>query len=134
MTDLLGAWSLVSSTQYRDDVPTATFGTPPSGQIQYTPDGRMSAFLMNPEWPGSGRDTSDGFNDFFSYAGRWTLEGDQIRHAIEFSSAPGRVGTEFVRTVTVLDDNTIELKTAPEKSKSGAVYITKLVWQRHSAG
>ncbi len=133
MTDLIGAWSLISSILYRDDVAKPTYGDPPSGQIQYTADGRMSAFLMNPDWPASGRDASDGFNDFFSYAGRWSRDGDQVRHVIEFSSSPARVGTEFVRTVNVIDKNTIELTTAPEVSKSGAVYVTKLVWTRHAA-
>ena len=130
MTDLIGAWSLVSSINYKNDVGKPTFGTPPSGQIQYTRDGRMSAFLMDPDWVAEGDQKADSFTEFFSYAGRWKLEGDKVRHDIEFASVPTKVGTHFVRTLTVIDKNTIELKTAPETSKSGAVYITKLVWKR----
>lgn len=130
MTDLIGAWSLVSSINFKNDVGKPTFGEPPSGQIQYTRDGRMSAFLMDPAWVAEGDAKADSFTEFFAYAGRWELEGDQVRHDIEFSSVPTKVGTRFVRTLTVIDKKTIELKTAPETSKSGAVYVTKLVWKR----
>lgn len=131
--DLIGAWSLQSSINYRDGVGTATFGEPPSGQIQYSADGRMGAFLMDPAWADRGEVAASSFTDFFSYAGRWELSGDQVRHFIEFASVPTKVGTDFVRTVNVIDIDTIELETAPETSKSGAVYVTKLLWRRHSA-
>lgn len=131
--DLIGAWSLQSSTNYRDGVGTPTFGDPPSGQIQYTADGRMGAFLMDPDWAAKGKVEASSFTDFFSYGGKWELSGDQVRHFIEFSSIPTKVETDFVRTVDVIDPDTIELTTAPETSKSGAVYVTKLVWRRHSA-
>ncbi|MGQ5701822.1 lipocalin-like domain-containing protein [Sandaracinobacteroides sp. A072] len=128
--DLLGAWRLVSSINYRNEAGTPSFGTPPAGQIQYTDDGCMSAFLMDPEWVKRGQAEADSFTDFFAYAGHWSLEGDKVRHRIAFASVPGRVGTEFVRTVHVLGPDRIELVTEPETSKSGAVYITRLVWER----
>lgn len=131
--DLIGAWSLQSSINYRNDAPTPTFGEPPAGQIQYTADGRMGAFLMDPAWAARGVVEASSFTEFFSYGGRWELAGDQVRHFIEFSSIPTKVGTDFVRTVSVIDADTIELTTAPETSKSGAIYVTKLVWRRHSA-
>lgn len=131
--DLIGAWSLQSSINYRDGVGTATFGEPPAGQIQYTADGRMGAFLMDPAWAAKGDVEASSFTEFFAYAGRWELIGDQVRHFIEFSSIPTKVGTDFVRTVNVIDADTIELTTAPETSKSGAVYVTKLIWRRHAA-
>ena len=131
--DLIGAWALQSSINYRDGVPTPTFGEPPSGQIQYTADGRMGAFLMDPAWAARGVVEASSFTDFFSYGGRWEVAGDQVRHFIEYASVPTKVGTGFVRTVTVIDANLIELTTAPETSKSGAVYVTKLVWRRRSA-
>lgn len=132
MTDLLGAWSLVSCINYRDEEPTPTFGTPPSGQIQYTAEGRMSAFLMDPDWAASGRGDAvpDSFTEFFAYAGTWQREGDLIRHRILFASVPARVGTTFERQVNVLGPDRIELVTIPEVSKSGRTYITRLVWQR----
>ena len=93
----------------------------------------MGAFLMDPSWAERGAIEASSFTDFFSYAGRWVLQGDQVRHFIEFASIPSKVGTEFVRTVSVIDESTIELTTAPEVSKSGVTYITRLVWRKHAS-
>ncbi len=130
MIDVLGSWALVSCTSYKNGNGTPSFGNPPIGQIQYTADGRMSAFLMDPAWMEKGDPKADGLSDFFSYAGRWTLNGDQVRHEIEICSIPKKVGTAFVRTVTPTDADHMELSTAPETSKSGAVYVTVLRWKR----
>jgi len=67
---------------------------------------------------------------FFAYAGRWELNGNKISHSIEFCSAPAKIGTTFVRYLHFLSDNEIELTTAPETTKSGNVYETKLLWRR----
>ena len=132
MIDILGAWTLDSCVLYKDDVPEPTFGTPPSGQIQYTGDGRMSAFLMDPAWPDTGNLPPNPSTELYAYAGRWHLDGDQVHHFLEFSSLPGQVGREYVRTLNVIDYDTIELTTKPETSKSGKVYITRLIWSRHT--
>lgn len=134
MTNLLGAWSLIECVSYKDDVGTPAFGEPPSGQIQYTDDGRMSGFLMDPEWVTRGSSEAKGFTDFFAYAGTWERDGDLVRHHVHFASQPARVGTTFERKVEVIDDDTIVLLTIPETSKSGNTYITKLTWRRVAAG
>ena len=129
--DLTGAWRLLASTSFRDGVGTPSYGVPPAGQLQYTADGRMSAFLMDPAWAAGGSaDTIDSFNDFFAYAGRWRREGDVVTHDIEFASVPGKVGTRFVRRLEVVDDRTIVLHTEPEVSRSGVTYTAQLHWQR----
>lgn len=129
--ELRGAWALVSSINYRDGVGTASYGEPPAGQLQYTADGRMSAFLMNPAWASAGSaDNVDSFNDFFAYAGSWRIEGDIVTHDIAFASVPGKVGTRFVRRVRGIDADTIELETEPVISRSGATHVTRLVWKR----
>jgi hypothetical protein len=133
MPNLIGAWSLMSCVNYRNDIGTPAFGEPPSGQIQYTNDGRMSAFLMDPAWAAKGDAAARGITDFFAYAGRWRLDGDRVTHHIELCSIPSRVGTRFVRTLKIVDEQRIELLTEPEISKSGAVYISRLLWERHSS-
>ncbi len=133
MTDLLGAWWLVDCVNYRDGQGTPTFGTPPGGQIQYTADGRMGAFLMDPAWAERGDPKADSFAEFFAYGGTWTREGDMVRHLILYSSVPGRVGTTFERVVRVIDHDTIVLETVPEVSKSGKTYVTRLTWKRVAA-
>lgn len=130
MTNLLGAWSLVECVSYKDDVGTPAFGEPPSGQIQYTDDGRMSGFLMDRAWVERGSSEAKGFTDFFAYAGTWERDGDLVRHHVQFSSQPPRVGTTFERRIEVLDDDTIVLHTIPEVSKTGHTYVTKLTWHR----
>ena len=133
MNNLNGAWCLVECVNYRDGVPTPTFGTPPAGQIQYTADGRMGAFLMDPAWAERGDPKADSFTEFFAYGGTWSREGDMVRHLILYSSQPGRVGTTFERVVRVIDHDTIVLETVPEVSKSGKTYITSLTWKRVAA-
>lgn len=122
---------MLASTQSCDGQLTKTFGDPPSGQIQYTEDGRMSAFLMNPNWAQRDKQAAQDTDVFFAYAGRWQLNGDQVHHHIEFSSAPTKIGTVFVRTVNLLAAQQMELATKPETSNSGKVYISRLLWQRH---
>ncbi len=130
MTELLGTWLLVSCVSQRGDREVATFGNPSAGQLQYTADGRMSAFLMDPAWAAAGNPQADSFTDFFSYAGRWRREGDMVTHDILFASQPGRVGTSFVRRIVPVDADTIELVTEAEVSKSGQTYVTRLLWKR----
>ncbi|MEM9225081.1 MAG: lipocalin-like domain-containing protein [Pseudomonadota bacterium] len=133
MIDITGAWTLNSFIRYKGDVPEPAFGTPPSGQIQYTPDGRMSAFLMDPAWPATGNLQPTPATEFYAYAGRWHLNGDKVHHFLEFSSLPNQVGREYTRTVKVIDDNTIELMTEPDISSSGKVYVSRLIWSRHTS-
>jgi hypothetical protein len=134
MIDLLGTWTLLSCVSERGDTNVATFGEPPSGQLQYTADGRMGAFLMDPAWAGAGDPSANSFTQFFSYAGIWRRDGDMVTHDILFASQPTRVGTSFVRRIVPLDDDTIELVTEPEVSKSGRTYVTRLRWKRVAFG
>ena len=90
----------------------------------------MGAFLMDPAWAAKGDEAADSLTEFFSYGGRWERDGDLVRHFIEFASVPIKVGTMFERRLIDLGGGRIELVTAPETSKSGAVYVTRLVWER----
>jgi hypothetical protein len=133
MIDLLGTWTLLSCVSQRGDKERRTFGDPPAGQLQYAADGRMSAFLMDPAWAAAGDPAADSFTQFFSYAGTWRREGERLTHDILFASRPTRVGTSFVRLIVPVDDDTIELVTEPEVSKSGQTYVTRLLWKRVAA-
>lgn len=131
MIDITGSWTLISSVRCGKNKEVPVFGDPSSGQIQYTADGRMSAFLQDPEWVGRGSMIAHPLKEFFAYAGRWSLQGNDIRHDIEFCSVPLMVNTHFMRRVNVIDDNRIELLTEPEIDKSGAERFLKLTWQRN---
>jgi len=129
---LTGAWRLVSSIQSRDGVETHSFGAKPLGQIQYTADGRMSAFLMHEKWidRGTTANATADFGEFFAYAGIWRNDGDLVHHDIEFCTIPARIGTCFTREINWLSADSIALLTQPETTKSGVTYITRLIWQR----
>jgi len=127
---LIGTWSLFSSIQSRNGISSKTYGDPPSGQIQYTEDGRMSVFLMNPCWQEIGKNATKEADLFFSYGGQWEIKNNEVRHSIEFCSVPSKIGTTFVRSIRLINDNEIELTTAPETTQSGNVYETKLIWKR----
>ena len=129
MDRLLGAWSLQSSITYRDEVPSHSYSEKPRGQIQYTEDGRMSGFLMHPDWRARGTNATKEDELFLAYAGAWTIVGDEVRHAVEFCTIPNWIGRELVRRFRFFDD-CVELSTAPETSKSGATYVTKLIWRK----
>ena len=133
MVDLIGSWSLESSILYRNDEPRPTFGKAPQGQIIYAEDGRMSALLMDPAWAKQGSKEADPTTEFFAYGGEWKRKGNEVFHTVLFASAPKAVGTVFKRTINVLTDDKIELITAAETTKSGAIYVTKLVWNRVKA-
>lgn len=130
MVDMIGAWELISSINYKNGEGSPSFGDPPSGQLQYTADGRMGGFLQDPDWVQKGSPEAKGFSDFFAYGGTWKREGNEVTHQVLFASSPQRVGTEFTRFIEVIDDNNVRLVTAEETSKSGAKYITKLHWRR----
>ncbi|MFK8019930.1 MAG: lipocalin-like domain-containing protein [Pseudomonadales bacterium] len=129
---LIGAWRLKSSTVSKNGISSPSFGDPPAGQLQYTADGRMAAFLMNPRWAKDGVNAKSEHELFFSYAGSWELNDYKVQHTIEFSSVPGRIGTVFVRTINVVSDDEIELLTEPETTASNNVYVSTLVWRRHA--
>lgn len=134
MVDIVGAWRLLSSLRLQEGVAQPIFGDPPSGQLQYTGDGRMSAFLMNPAWARSGRTASgdaDPLNEFFAYAGEWSREGTSIRHDIDFCTLPALIGTRFIRSLSAVSEAEIELATEPAATDDGASFTVLLRWRRY---
>ena len=127
--DVLGSWSLLSCDELSGDTPRAMYGDVPQGQIQYTDDGRMSAFLMNPDWPTQGGEATRDFNRFLSYAGTWELKGGEVHHQVTFCSLPSMIGQTLVRSASFVGDE-LHLKTQPRTSKSGKTYLQLLRWAR----
>ena len=127
--DVLGSWSLLSCDELSGDTPRAMYGDAPRGQIQYTNDGRMSAFLMNPDWPTEGGEATRDFNRFLSYAGTWELTGGEVHHKVTFCSLPSMIGQTLVRSAEFVGDE-LHLQTQPRTSKSGKTYIQLLRWAR----
>lgn len=124
--NLIGAWQLVSCKETRDGEERDTFGPDPKGQIQYSADGRMSAFMMHVDWPEKGG--MGAFNletPFLSYAGSYSVDGDMVTHKVQLASLPPVVGQELRRTV-MLEGDVLTL----ESEADDLVPTQTLIWKR----
>ncbi len=135
---LLGAWRLRSWTLSDGRGTTEPFGPDATGQIMYTPDGRMSAIVAaagRPDLPGGRpRDASDAelaaaFLTFFTYSGTWHVEGDEVVHDVELALNPNTVGTDQRRHVTFSDEGHVLELSAEEQTARGA-RVHRLTWER----
>ena len=131
MTERLhGSWKLRWAVQSRDGVKRHHRGENPIGQIIYSPDGRMSATIMDPSWLEDGAELN-GPEIFMAYAGPWDIESDTVRHHIEICSWPALVGRILVRQFEWRGEDEIFLRSPPSTSRSGAVYQQELLWTRY---
>ncbi len=128
---LHGSWKLVWAMQSRDGVKRHHRGENPLGQIIYSPDGRMSATIMDPSWLEEGAQLK-GPEIFMAYAGPWDIQGDAVRHHIEICSWAALVGRILVRHFEWRGDDEVFLRSPPSTSKSGAVYQQELLWRRYA--
>jgi hypothetical protein len=144
--DLVGTWRLVSWTSQRSDGTTvAPFGgAPTTGLIVYSPDGFMSATLMQVDRESLGRpirntadvaeaageDVEAAFKGYMAYAGRYSVADDgTVTHHLECALYPDWVGTDLVRFGT-LEDGRLTLTTPPVDVGDGIEQQGQLVWER----
>lgn len=123
-----GTWTLRKWTALKNGEPAGyPMGEKARGQIIYSGDGHMCAFLMRADFPGQ---TENGTPDTcISYGGSWRYEDGKVIHEVAFSNLPHWVGRTLVRLVD-RQDGTIILSTEPEYSKSGSRYEHQLVWEK----
>ena len=144
--DLVGTWRLVSWTSHRSDgdTPQPFGGAPSTGLIIYSPDGHISATLMQAERPPLGRkvrkqgdvsDVSDeamrdAFTGYVAYAGTYSFdeEASEVTHHVEFALYPDWIGGGLVRIASMEDDRLV-LRTRPVTLDGGAEYYGELVWE-----
>lgn len=116
-----GVWQLDQWVEYRDGDP---YVLDAGGRLFYHPDGQMSAILTR-------RTASAPL--VVAYAGRWSRDGNTVRHAVEHATFADWVGKTLVREIVDFvpgEDGRLLLRTPPEKSRSGAEYVQDLVWVR----
>lgn len=135
---LVGTWKLVSST--RKDVESGeesrTFGSHPTGFLNYSPDGRVMVVMVGDNRkPPSGpvptdAEMIDWFKSTLAYAGRYTVEGNEVTHHVEASLDPLRAGDRLVRTFR-LDGKVLTLTAAPTRYwMDGRMSVLTIVWQK----
>jgi hypothetical protein len=136
---LIGTWKLVSaasttSTGERNETP---YGPNPTGFLTYTEDGRVTALISYGGRKPLGtlaslEEQAEAFKTFLAYAGRYTLNGDEVTHHVEISSIQSYVGKDLVRNVKFQGDQ-ILLVTPPTPVK-GTIQTFELIWQPLQAG
>tara|TARA_B100000700_G_C14360474_1_gene541281 strand:+ start:99 stop:536 length:438 start_codon:yes stop_codon:yes gene_type:complete len=127
-SDLIGSWCLISwRTVYDGGRIIFPMGEDAKGYLVYSNDGFMSASLFLSKRPHfiSGEmltaDDSDkikAWNSYFSYSGKFKIEGDQVHHYVLSSMYPNWVGDTQTRVVSIVDKELI-LETLPQKTKKG---------------
>ena len=109
---VVGSWRLVSWVEVETEskaVHTA-FGENPTGVITYTPDGRMSLFIIDPKRkPSSGPKPSDTeavdlYRTMIAYSGAYSIDGNKVTYKIEVSWNQAWTGTNQQRFIEVKDD------------------------------
>lgn len=123
-----GTWKLKSWTSLKNGAPAGyPMGEDGKGQIIYSDDGHMCAFLMRADF--SGQENVGTPETCIAYGGEWQFSDGRISHKVDFSNLPHWVGRTLVRLVQ-RDGDIMTLKTEPEFSKSGSRYEHVLIWQK----
>jgi lipocalin-like protein len=142
-SQLVGVWKLVSYTdkqEGRED--RSPFGPAPEGLLIYTPDGFVSAQLMQPgrspfqssDWP---RGTPDEYRQagsgYIAYCG--VYEVDELKatvtHTPSVALLPSLIHQGQLRSITLKGDR-LTLSVGA-RAESGASATSRLEWQRASA-
>jgi hypothetical protein len=135
---IVGSWRLVSWVEVESESKSvhSGFGDNPRGMITYTPDGRMSVFIIDPKRkpPASpiatDAEAEELYRTMIAYSGAYSIEGNKVIHKIELSWNQTWTGTSQQRFVDVKDDQLV-IKTPPIISPvSGKESIHTLVWER----
>jgi lipocalin-like protein len=139
---IFGTWKLVSASTSaasgeRNDAP---FGPSPTGFLTYTQDGRMTAMIShggrvrlssNDSHSATVEEQAEAFRTFIGYAGRFTLNSDDIIHHVEISSIQDWVGTDLIRSIKFEGERIV--LAAPPMPVDGKMQMFELIWQRLSA-
>jgi hypothetical protein len=135
---VVGSWRLVSWAEVETEskVVHTPFGENPTGLITYTPDGRMSLFIIDlKRKPLSSPKPSDAeavelYRTMIAYSGAYSLEGNKVTQRIEVSWNQAWTGTNQQRFFEVKDDM-LTIKTPQIISPiTGKESVSTLVWER----
>ena len=134
---LTGTWTLVSAV--REDMAGHTvdqLGPSPTGYINYAPDGRMMALIARSERrkPAGAQATQAEaealFKSMLSYAGTYTIDGNEVTHHVDVSWNESWTGTKQTR-VFRFDGERLQLATKPSPDPvDGVMSVRRMVWER----
>jgi hypothetical protein len=133
---VLGIWRLVSfemevqATGEREQ----TRGKNPTGNIIFTPEGRMMVLLTDDgrKTPNTDQDRADLFKTMLAYTGIYRIEGDKWITKVDVSGNPALVGTEQARFFRIdgdrLQESTPFMPWAARPEKGMVRFVLK--WER----
>jgi hypothetical protein len=135
---LLGTWSLVSVI--REEIPSGAtidlMGPNPKGFITYSADGRMVAILARGDRKMPAANTATAaeaenlFRSVISYAGTYTIAGNEVTHHVDISWNESWTGTKQVR-IFKFEGNKVSLSTPVSPDPfDGQMSIRSLVWEK----
>jgi hypothetical protein len=135
---LLGTWKLVSVSN--EDIPSGAkadfFGPNPIGYLNYGADGRMMVVVVRSDRPkpqGAKVTTEEAdalFKSMVSYAGTFSIDGDEVIHRVEISWNETWTGTEQ-RRIFRFDNDRLWLSTRPSPDPvSGKLSVRSMVWEK----
>jgi hypothetical protein len=139
---LVGAWRLVDAVEEPVDgsAPARPHGERPIGLILYTPDGYMSAQIMERErgrvescdWSRlTPEEYAEEARGYFAYAGPYEVDEERgaVTHTVEVSLFPGWVGSAQMR-VAELEGDRLVLQSAAPVCSGGKLVVMRLSWRR----
>ena len=140
---LVGSWLLERwSIAYPDGRPDALpFGADALGLLVYAADGWMSATMcragresLAPALAGraAAAERVQAFDGYLAYAGRWSVQGDVVRHDVSMSMNPVLLGTPQLRRAQL--DGARLLLTADENDAQGRSRRHAIAWRRAAPG
>ena len=144
--DLVGSWRLVDWTVTVGERTRRPWGGKATGLLTYTSDGRMWAALMatdRPEVPTRTLSAAPpgmraaAASGFVTYAGSYSLDGEDVIHHVEVSLLPNYVGNDERRHIDWIETDNgfdLELTTPPTETGSGRVLVERLHWTRIPPG
>jgi hypothetical protein len=135
---LIGTWKLVSAT--REELPSGAkldqLGAAPAGYLNYAPDGRMMAIIARGDRtrPATARPTMAEaealFKSVLSYAGTYSISGNEVTHHVDVSWNEAWTGTRQTRNFQ-LDGDRLRLLTPPSPDPlDGKMSVRTMVWER----
>jgi hypothetical protein len=135
---LVGTWKLVSwEFRSADGEVSYPMGRSASGFLIYTPDGFMSATIMNPERPpfmspdmrkATVQEKGAAFETYVSYCGTYEHRDGMVVHHVRASLFPNWIGGDQERVIEWVEDR-LQLSTPPMMI-DGIQRTVHLLWER----
>ena len=135
---LFGTWKLVSVI--REEVPSGAtmdlMGPSPQGFITYSADGRMMVILVRSDRKKPAANTATAteaenlFRSVISYAGTYTISGNEVTHHVDVSWNESWTGTKQIR-IFKFDGNKVSLSTPVSPDPlDGKMSVRSLIWEK----